>query len=677
MITAQNTNRLINASSPYLLQHAYNPVDWYEWGEEALQRARSEDKPILVSIGYSACHWCHVMERECFEKESVAAVMNANFICIKVDREERPDIDQVYMDAVHALGVQGGWPLNVFLTPEQKPFFGGTYFSPDLWIQVLNNLHNAFQTHRDKVENSAEELRKHLQRSDVAAYIRPREATSLDAELKSIYGKLEAKFDKSWGGLDRAPKFIMPSVWLWILRYFHLTQDESALAHVVLTLKKIARGGIYDQIGGGFARYSVDGQWFVPHFEKMLYDNAQLMSLYSEAYAITKDEEFKNVVYETFDWLQRELTSDDGGFFSALDADSEGEEGKFYVWTKEELERVLEDDAIWATTYFGIDAHGNWEHGKNILIRPGGDDVFISENKFNPRQWPEIIKATKKSLLRERSLRIAPGLDDKILTSWNAMMISGLTDAYKAFDDQRFYKAALHNMRFLENEVMESTTIYRSYKNKRASIPGFLDDYAFVIQAQVKLYEITFDEYWIRRAGVFLQHVIENFLDKTDGYFHYTSNTGEKLIARKKEVLDNVIPSSNAIMAWNLFRLGTITSNEDWKKMAVDMTSSLSYLINEEPNYMSQWAIVYTEIRKGLAEIVFTGDDIEVLRQEFHIAYEPFCQALGARTKSNLPLLQDKKPVNGKATVYVCYQQTCQAPVHTIDAATALLDKIM
>ena len=676
MITEHKTNRLINASSPYLLQHAYNPVDWYEWSDEALNRARAEDKPILVSIGYSACHWCHVMERECFEKEAIAAVMNEHFICIKVDREERPDIDQVYMDAVHALGVQGGWPLNVFITPDQKPFFGGTYFSPDLWTQVLQNISNAFRSHRDKVEDSAEGLRQHLQRSDVAAYLKPHQDAPVEEDMRSIYKKLESRFDKTWGGLDKAPKFIMPSVWLWLLRYYHATQEESALAQVVLSLKKIARGGIYDQIAGGFARYSVDGQWFVPHFEKMLYDNAQLLSLYSEAYSITKDEEFKTVVYETFDWLQRDLTSDEGGFFSALDADSEGEEGKFYVWTKNEFDRLLDSDSEWACEYFGIDPHGNWEHGKNILIRPVPDEIFIREHNYTPQQWTEVLKATKKALHRDRALRIAPGLDDKILTAWNAMTITGLADAYKAFDDKRFYKAAVHNMRFLENEVMEGTYIFRSYKNKRASIPGFLDDYAFVLQAQLKLYEITFDEYWIRRAEMFMNHVVENFFDANDGYFHYTSNEGEKLIMRKKEVLDNVIPSSNAVMAWNLFRLGTITDNQDWKDKAKAMTFPLSNLIKEEPNYMSQWAIVYSEIKKGLSEVAFTGEGIDLLRQEFHIHYEPFCQVMGARTKSQLPMLQDKTPVDGKPTVYVCYNRTCQAPVHTVDAAMKILEEL-
>jgi len=677
MITEQKTNRLINASSPYLLQHAYNPVDWYEWGEEALTRAKQEDKPILVSIGYSACHWCHVMERESFEKEKIASVMNANYICIKVDREERPDIDQIYMDAVHALGIQGGWPLHVFLTPDQKPFFGGTYFSPDVWVQVLNNISNAFAKHRDKVENTAEELHQHLQQSDVTKYISEHQESDLSAELKTIFQKLEAKFDKTHGGFDKAPKFIMPSVWMWLLRYYHASQDEAALDHTSFTLKKIARGGIYDQIGGGFARYSVDGQWFVPHFEKMLYDNAQLMSLYAEAFAITKDEEFKTVVYETFDWLQRKLTSDDGGFFSALDADSEGEEGKFYVWTKSELDRIAGKDNAWASAYFGVEARGNWEDGKNILMRSKSDDIFIQENEFQKKIWTEQLKTTKKILLRERGTRVTPNLDDKIITAWNAMMISGLTDAYKAFDDQRFYKAAVHNMRFLENEVMEATTIYRSYKDKHLSVPGFLDDYAFVIQAQLKLYEVTFEDYWIKRAEAFMQHVLDQFYDPKDGFFYYTSNDSEKLITRKKDILDNVIPSSNSVIAWDLFRLGTLTDNESWKNIAIKMTHSLSNLIKSEPNYMSQWAIVYTEIRRGLAEVSFVGEDIDLLRQEFHIEYRPFTVAMGSKSKSYLPLLQDKTMVKGRSTLYVCHNKTCQAPVHTVDAATKQLNKIV
>lgn len=676
MITEHKANRLITSTSPYLLQHAYNPVDWFEWGSEALEKAKLEDKPILVSIGYSSCHWCHVMERESFEKKNIAAVMNEHFVCIKVDREERPDIDQIYMDAVHALGIQGGWPLNVFLTPDQKPFFGGTYFSPDVWTQVLKNIHNAFIQHRDKIEHTAEELRTHLQRSETAAFTQLHESGTLDGDIRSMFSKLKSRFDTEWGGMEKAPKFVMPSLWLWVLRYFHLTQDESAIEHLNLTLKKIARGGIYDQIGGGFSRYSVDHYWFVPHFEKMLYDNAQLLSLYSEAYSLTKDEEYKTVVYETFEWLQREMTSDDGGFFSALDADSEGVEGKYYVWTQRELEKHLGENAAIISDYYNVDEKGNWEHGGNILNRARADEAFIAEQKITRTEWDIILKNSKKILLRERQERIHPGLDDKIVTAWNAMTISGLTDAYKAFDDKRFLRAALLNMRFLENEVMESTKLYRSFKTKPSVTTAFLDDYAYLIQAQLKLYEVTFDEYWIRRAETFMQHVIDNFYDGEDGFFFYTSAASERLLARKKELFDNVIPSSNSVMAWNLFRLGTILDREAWKKIASDMTAKLGKLITDEPNYMSNWGIVMAEMEKGLAEIAIVGEDAEILRQEFHIEYQPFSLLMGTPAKSQLPLLADKEKSRKKTTAYVCFRKTCFSPVHSVEAITKQLAKL-
>src|SRR5690606_9696485 len=351
---------------PYLLQHANNPVDWFEWGEEALQKAQSEDKPILVSIGYSSCHWCHVMERESFEKEDIAKVMNDHFVCIKVDREERPDIDQVYMDAVHILGVQGGWPLNVFLTPDQKPFFGGTYFTPQVWVEILNNINKAFRSNRQQIEDNAEELRTHLLASEVERYKQKPVDSDFIHDLTGMFELLEAKFDRKWGGLDKQPKFIMPSIWLSLLRLSHITQNKEAIDHIFFTLRKIASGGIYDQVGGGFCRYSVDRYWFAPHFEKMLYDNAQLFSLYSEAYSITKDQRFKNVVYETFEWLSREMTHAEGGFYSALDADSEGVEGKYYVWTRDELKALLGDDEQLVSKFYSVKDEGNWEHGQNI-----------------------------------------------------------------------------------------------------------------------------------------------------------------------------------------------------------------------------------------------------------------------------------------------------------------------
>ncbi len=379
-------NRLIHSTSPYLLQHAHNPVDWYEWGKDALDKAARDDKPILVSIGYSSCHWCHVMERESFEKENIAEVMNKFFVCIKVDREERPDIDQIYMEAVQILGVNGGWPLNVFLTPDQKPFFGGTYFTPQVWVEVLNNINRAYQGNRKQIEDTAEELRLHLLTSEVERYKQKPVDSELIQDLNEIYNRLEPKFDKKWGGQDKEPKFIMPSVWLYLLRLAHLTKNSEALSHVVFTLQKISMGGIYDQIGGGFSRYSVDRYWFAPHFEKMLYDNAQLLSLYSEAYSITKDDAFKDVVYETFQWLEREMTHPNGGFYSALDADSEGVEGKFYTWSKAELQEKLGDHEALISSYYGIKDQGNWEHDGNILMRTKGDQEFLARAFFDGRR---------------------------------------------------------------------------------------------------------------------------------------------------------------------------------------------------------------------------------------------------------------------------------------------------
>jgi hypothetical protein len=665
MIAKQTSNRLIHSTSPYLLQHAHNPVDWFEWGQEALEKARREDKPILVSIGYSSCHWCHVMERESFEKDDIAQLMNQYYVCIKVDREERPDIDQIYMDAVQALGVHGGWPLNVFLTPDQKPFFGGTYFSPSSWVQVLTNIHNAFQGHRDQIEETAEELRTHLSHSNIERFTQPSLQTELLKDAEVIYETLSKGFDPAWGGMDKAPKFIMPSLWLWLLRYHHLTKNEKALEHVLLTLKRIAMGGIYDQVGGGFARYSVDGHWFAPHFEKMLYDNAQLMSLYSEAYAITRDNEFRTIVYETFDWLQREMTADQGGFYSALDADSEGVEGKYYVWKKNELDALLGPHAEMLTAYFGVKRGGNWEHGNNILIRQYPDEAFLKEYRLTASEWDEILKTGKRTLLRERNKRVKPGLDDKIITAWNAMMIIGLTDAYRAFGDIRFIKAALYNMRFLENELMEGTLLYRSYKERRSAVNGFLDDYAYLIQAFIRLYQVTFDEYWIHRAEAFMNHVVEQFYDAKEGYFHYTAAHAEQLIARRKEIFDNVIPASNSVMAQNLNQLGIILDHPEWKSLSEKMTMPLAHLIRSEPGYMSNWAINYTELKKGLAEVVFTGKDARALRQEFHQHFQPFALSMGTETASELPLLKDK-PADREGTIYVCYNKTCLRPVHTV-----------
>jgi len=654
----KKSNRLIQSTSPYLLQHANNPVEWYEWSKEALDKAQQEDKPILVSIGYSSCHWCHVMERESFENEDIAQIMNEFFVCIKVDREERPDIDHLYMDAVQAMGKNGGWPLNVFLTPDQKPFFGGTYFPPQAWAQTLTGINKAYQTRKQDITASADDLTAHLANQSINQFRQQSGEEDFYSSLNTMYHQLEKKFDRTHGGLDKAPKFIMPSIWLWLLRYSHISKNKEALNHTLFTLKKIARGGIYDQIGGGFARYSVDGEWFAPHFEKMLYDNAQLLSLYSEAYSISHDDFFKEIIYETYDWLQREMTHTNGGFYSALDADSEGIEGKYYIWNYDEMIEVLgPDQTKIALDYFEATLKGNWEHGSSILKR--------NENAEESHQ----IQTIKQKLLEARAKRITPGLDDKILTGWNAMTISGLVDAYHACDDGIFLSAAIKNANFIQQNLTDGVKLFRSFKEKRSDVEGFLEDYAYVIQAWIKLYQATFDEHWVQQAKDTVEYVLLNFFNTKESYFYFSSSRSEKLIANKIEIFDNVIPSSNGIMAQNLNYLGILLDREDWKKLAEKMANELSHLIINEPNYMSNWGIVFTEIKNGMAEVAFTGKDCIQLKNEFKKHYQPFALVMGTVTSSRLPLLSEKVTRADTSTIYVCYNKTCKLPVTSVEDA--------
>jgi uncharacterized protein len=657
-------NRLILSTSPYLLQHAHNPVDWYEWSNEALQKAVAEDKPILVSIGYSSCHWCHVMERESFENEDIAQIMNEYFVCIKVDREERPDIDQVYMDAVQAMQQHGGWPLNVFLTPHQQPFFGGTYFPSKNWAQLLLQINQAFREKRGEIDQSAKSLSEHLRTSEINRYAKDTDPTQSTERLDSMFQVLATRFDATWGGLEKAPKFVMPSIWLYLLRYYASTKNEQALHMVTLTLKQMAYGGIYDQLAGGFSRYSVDSEWFAPHFEKMLYDNAQLLSLYSEAYAITKDQLFKDIVYQTVDWLRKEMTHPGGGFYSALDADSEGVEGKFYTWTYDEVKQILGESAELLLAYYQATEQGNWEHGRNILRR---DPATISSDES------EELKALKHKLYVARRNRIRPALDDKILTGWNAMTIQGLIDAYKAFQDHQFLTLALENISFVESHLIVDGTVYRAFKNKHSATEGFLEDYAYLIQAYTSLYQVTFNEGWLFKAVTWCNYVQEHFYDLSDGYFFFSSNSAESLIARKKEIFDNVIPGSNSLMARNLFTLGTILDREDWKKQSHTMISKLSTLIESEPGYMCHWAVLLSEIIHTPAEVVISGSEALTLRQELQSHYLPFTVTVGSDHKSSLPLLQGREPKLNQTLIYVCQNKTCKLPVsNPMDALTQL-----
>jgi len=489
----KKANRLLHESSPYLLQHAYNPVDWYPWGEEALQKARQEQKPIIVSIGYAACHWCHVMEHQSFEHEEIAQLMNEHFVCIKVDREERPDVDQIYMDAVHAMGLQGGWPLNVFLNSEAKPFYGGTYFPPQNWSQMLQNVAKAYRENREELDQSAEQFAAHLNTSDLKKYgIQQKNSEFTDSDFRLLYHNLSLRFEKERGGMGQAPKFPMPVNYLFLLRYHQYANQTAALEHVNLTLREMALGGIYDQAGGGFARYSTDSEWLVPHFEKMLYDNGQLVSLYAEAYQVTRNQLYQEVVYETIAFVERELMSPEGGFYSSLDADSEGEEGKFYVFTKEELRQIIGSEEPLFSAYYNIRAEGNWEHHQNILHRRQTDEAFAAEHQLEVLVLKELVKGWKEKIRAARAKRVRPGLDDKILTSWNALMLKGLADAYHVFQEEKFLRLALQNANFLKQNLKNGQKLFRNYKNGKQRFchhrcfPGRLRPFDFSIASALR-----------------------------------------------------------------------------------------------------------------------------------------------------------------------------------------------
>ena len=655
-------NRLQKETSPYLLQHAQNPVDWFAWGEEALQKAKSENKPILVSIGYSACHWCHVMEHECFEINEVAEVMNQHFVNIKIDREERPDIDAIYMDAVQAMGVQGGWPLNVFLMPDGKPFYGGTYFPKENWLQLLKSVNNGFVNHQEELQKSAEGFTENMLFKESEKYGLSFENQVFTKEdLGQMYQKLANTFDNEWGGFERSPKFPMPSVWQFLMRYAFENKDEKAFNHLKFTLDKMAIGGIYDQLGGGFARYSVDGEWFCPHFEKMLYDNGQLVSLYSQAYTFTNQPLYKETVYETINWLKREMTSSEGGFYSALDADSEGVEGKFYVWEKSEIDEILGNESEEFCKIYQVTERGNWEHGVNILWK--NNAILNSKQSLNIQK-----------LLNKRLERIRPGLDDKILCSWNGLMLNGLVDAYRAFGEQEFLDLAIQNANFIQNNFLEDDVLSHSYKNGETKIQGFLEDYAAVIEAYLNLYQATFEENWLHLAEKLALYVFQNFWDEDDQLFFFTDENAENLIVRKKEIFDNVIPSSNSIMARNYYTLGLILDRQDFIDLSKLMLAKMKGLLLKNVDYLTNWACLATQMISPTAEIAMVGKDFLQKRKEIDSRYYPNKILSGTSFESHLPLLENRSAKTDETFIYVCYNKTCQLPVKTVERAFAMLD---
>ena len=681
-------NQLQYETSPYLLQHAENPVDWYPWGDEALTKAITEDKPILVSIGYSACHWCHVMERESFEKEDVAGQMNKQFVCIKVDREERPDVDAIYMDAVQAMGVQGGWPLNVFLMPDAKPFYGVTYLPKQNWVGLLDSIRAAFDTHRDDLVQSAEGFATELNLSDADRYGLTQNDPLFSPEtLDVLYRKVAVKADDEKGGMRRAPKFPMPSVWRFLLRYHSVTVStsagrEPALHQVKITLDRMALGGIYDQLGGGFARYSTDGDWFAPHFEKMLYDNGQLLTLYAEAYSLTKSPLYKHIVYQTISFAQRELLSPEGGFYSALDADSEGVEGKFYTFTTPELREILGEEYDWFALLYNLTDEGNWEYGRNILHRTESDEAFAERMGWSLDDLNGRLDATHTRLLRVRNERVRPGLDDKILCSWNGLMLKGLTTAYRVFGEPEFLTLALRLAYFLLKKMRDSRNgrLWHSYKLGRARQAGFLDDYAAVIDGLLALYQATFTESWLREADQLMQYVLTNFADSAgddstspDPMFFFTDKNGEELIARKKELFDNVIPSSNSMMAENLYTLSLLLVRPDYAARADQMLGRIQPLVQQNADYLTNWASQFALRARPTAEIAIVGPDADRFRAELDAEFYPNKVLCGTTDRSDLPLLEQRGPINGQTAVYVCYNRTCQLPVTSVAEVWPLL----
>lgn len=670
-------NRLAKETSPYLLQHAHNPVDWYPWGEEAFARAQSENKPVLVSIGYAACHWCHVMERESFENEEVAAIMNEHFVNIKVDREERPDVDHIYMDAVQAMSGSGGWPLNVFLTPDGKPFYGGTYFPPHRaynrasWTEVLAAIARSYKEKRDEINSQAENLTQHLSASNAFGLS---SATSRieEKDIRAAFGNIMKNADKEWGGFGRAPKFPQTFTINFLLAYGHLNGDKEALSQAFLSLNKMMQGGIYDHIGGGFARYSTDTEWLAPHFEKMLYDNALLVSSYCDAYSLTKNEAYRNAIDETLAFVERELMHSEGGFYSALDADSEGEEGKFYVWEYDEAIRVLGKEGQILCDYFDIKPGGNWED-KSIPRTKQSLTDFAKTNGLDQHLLAEMIQEGKKKLLTKRSERVRPQLDDKILLNWNALMDTALTKAYAVTGNEHFKALAEKNTRFLLSSFGSFESLHHSWKNNQARHPAFLDDYAFLITALIELAQTTMNFFYLEKAVALTEIVLKRYADSAGPLFFYTAEEQTDILFRKKEVYDGATPSGNSVMAYNLYRLSILLDREDWRQLAERMISVMSEVAVKHPTSFGVWLSLLYEMIKGTVEIAVVGEKFTELSLQLQQTFIPHKLIMAApKEDTQYPLLTGRKP-NGKTLVFLCKNYACQQPVTTLNEALALL----
>jgi hypothetical protein len=670
-MTHKYTNQLVNETSPYLLQHAHNPVNWYAWNDKTLALAKEQNKLIIISVGYAACHWCHVMEHESFEDEEVAQVMNDNFVSIKVDREERPDIDNVYMNAVQLMTGAGGWPMNVVALPDGRPVWGGTYFKKEQWMSALEQISNLYKKNPEKLKEYADQLEHGIKNLDIIAF--NTEDTIFSTEfISETIDTWSRQFDNTKGGMSRAPKFMMPNNYHFLLRYAYQMNDEKLKDYVNLTMKQMAFGGVFDQIGGGFSRYSVDDKWHVPHFEKMLYDNGQLVSLYADAYLITKNELYKETITETLKFIERELTGNEGNFYSSLDADSnnsegELEEGAYYIWQKDELKLILKDDYELFSDYYNVNGYGFWEHKNYVLIRKDEDASILKKYNLTSQQLSNKKVSWKELLLKERNKRERPRLDDKTLTSWNALMLKGYVDAYRVLDDKTYLNTAIKNGEFImEKQLREDGGLNHSYKNGKSTINGFLEDYSAVIDAFIALYEQTLNTKWLFASRDLTNYAFEHFFDDQSKLFFFTSNSDADLVSRSIEYRDNVIPASNSMMAKNLFKLSHYFDNEYYAKTASQMLNNVKPEIKEYGSGYSNWLDLMLNHTEPFYEVAIIGENVYEKISELNSHYVPNKIIVGSTRDETLPLLENRY-VEDKTLIYVCVNKACKLPVSTIE----------
>lgn len=665
-------NLLIHESSPYLLQHAHNPVNWHAWNKDTLAKARELKKPLLISIGYSTCHWCHVMEKETFEDASVAEMMNEHFVCVKVDREEHPEVDQIYMDAIQMLTGSGGWPLNCFALPDGKPFYGGTYFRKEEWKDIISRIGELYRTNPKELEKYAAEVMQGLSSAERPLQQSNQSIRKEDVEM--FTDKITEAIDREKGGLQGAPKFPLPQVIASELAAAILYHNKTLHHHALLTLEKMASGGIYDQIGGGFARYATDEEWKVPHFEKMLYDNAQLLAVFSKAYTLSKNDMFRKIVYETVSFLEHEFECENGGYFSALDADSEGEEGRYYVWTASEIDKALPEYSKLIKSYYGINKEGYWEDEKNILIRTQNNDTFARRNNLSETELEALLKTTKKQLLKVRETRPRPSLDDKVISSWNGLMLSGFLDAYLAFDDKWFLQKSQRLAAFLTEEMInDDGSLYRIFKEGTKKIGGFLDDYAFTAQAFLKLFQVTGSAKHLETAEKLACFAMDHLYDPHSGFFFY-SQKDASLIQRKRDIHDNVMPSGNAVIMELLYELGMIYEKTEWLDISEKALQQVIPQMYRSVVAFSTWGRLLMNRFAQYFIVAVTGPDAEQAALHMLRSGRPNAVVVFSSGVSNIPVLKNRHS-DSETRLFVCTERACLKPVKSVEEAISLISK--